>query len=64
MKRYEFKLVIHEGSDEFWESLAGKTGCDEVHAWIKDLLEQGGGLQINGDYQNCELKITGYTDGD
>lgn len=65
MKRYEFKLVIHEGSDEFWESIEEKTGCDEVTEWIKDLLANGTtGLFIGGEYSNCELKLIRYSDGD
>jgi hypothetical protein len=42
MKIYTFKLVIKEGYDEFWESLEGKSGTDEVTEAIKDCLEVQG----------------------
>jgi len=30
MKTYKFEIIIEEGSDEFWESIQNRTGCDEV----------------------------------
>jgi hypothetical protein len=42
MKTYTFKLVITEGNDEFWESLEGKTGCDEVIDAVMDSLCDAG----------------------
>ena len=60
MKRYKFELIVEEGLDEFWESLEGKTGCDEVRDWIKVLLEDSSGLYCDGDYQNCDLKLVEY----
>ena len=49
MKRYTVRVVIEEGSDEFWESLEGKTGCDEVVGMIRDALK---------DAQLCECTVT------
>ncbi len=60
MKRYKFELIVEEGCDEFWESLEGKTGCDEVHEFIKTLIECQSGLHCDGDYQNCDLRIVEY----
>ena len=60
MKEYTFKFVVHEGNDEFWESLENKTGCEEVYNEVKALLESGGYYHCDGDYQNCELTITNY----
>lgn len=62
MKRYEFKLIIEEGSDEFWESLRGKTGCDEVTEAIKESLENHGWVINDGD--GNELFLVKYTNFD
>ena len=63
MKKYIFKLIVHEGSDEFWESLieGNKTGCEEVYKEIKELLEATGAWHCDGDYENCELTLTDYS---
>lgn len=61
MRTYTFKVVLYEGCDEFWEGLKG-TGCDEVYEYVKYLLEDEGALHCDGDYQNCELTLTGYQD--
>lgn len=42
MKQYEFKLVIKEGNDEFWESIESKSGCDEVEEVLRNALESYG----------------------
>ena len=39
MKRYTVRVVIEEGSDEFWESIGDGTGCDEVVSMAKDALK-------------------------
>lgn len=63
MKRYTFKLVITEGSDEFWESLHDKSGCDEVTNMVKDALFTVG---IDPDYEhsNDTLELAKYEDTD
>ena len=38
MRQYTFKLVIPEGSDEFWDELEN-DGIEEVKKLIKDCLE-------------------------
>jgi hypothetical protein len=45
VKTYTFKLVITEGSDEFWESLEGKSGADEVYSAILDCLDSQGWIK-------------------
>lgn len=62
MKRYTFELVIEEGSDEFWEEIGKRTGCDEVTKLVKDLIESDGGFHCDGNYQNCGLRLTRFDD--
>lgn len=64
MKTYTFKVVIREGSDEFWESLQDKTGCDEVHKLIKELIcdPTCSGFTCDGDYPNCEIVLVEFKD--
>lgn len=61
MKKYTFELVIHEGCDEFWESLIEekKTGCDEITEEVKGLIQSGGAFFV-GD--NCELRLVRFDD--
>ncbi len=54
MKRYVLELVIEEGSDEFWESLEGKSGCDDIVEWIRGVLET--------EVSEFELTLKEYTD--
>jgi hypothetical protein len=56
MKKYKFEVIINEGSDEFWESISNKSGCDEVFDLIKDCLEDKG-FNINDD---CFIKLINY----
>ena len=58
MKHYEFRLVIHEGNDEFWESILDKTGCDEVKDAIVDMLNDRGFFTDT----NCELDLVQFKD--
>ncbi|MCG7945867.1 MAG: hypothetical protein N0C84_05920 [Candidatus Thiodiazotropha taylori] len=58
MKRYEFKLVIHEGNDEFWESIVDKTGCDEIKGMMVDMLNERGFFTDD----NCELQLVQFND--
>lgn len=57
MKRYVFELVIEEGSDEFWESIGKKSGCDEVQAEVEHTLEEHG--FVNGE--NCKLTLKQFS---
>lgn len=57
MKIYTIQVVIEEGNDEFWESLEGKTGCDEVVELVKDALDQFG---LSGGY-GTTVTLTSYT---
>lgn len=62
MKKYVFEFTVNEGSDEFWESLAGRAGCDEVRMQVKDLLEGGGYFFVDGEYKNCNLVLKSFED--
>ena len=53
MKKYTINVVIQEGSDEFWESLNGKSGCDEIKECVCDCLATQG--FFDGD--NCFVKL-------
>jgi hypothetical protein len=55
MKTYTFKVVITEGSDEFWESLEGKTGTDVILEAITDTLCDAG-------WVDAEVKLIEYKD--
>lgn len=60
MKVFTFKVVVQEGSDEFWEELAekNKTGADEVTAILKDTLAyESIGLE-------CEVSLLKFEDND
>ena len=52
MKRYKFEVIIEEGSDEFWEGIRDKTGCDEVLMCMHDDLETWG----------AKITLVEYTD--
>lgn len=55
MKTYKFEVIIEEGNDEFWESIQGKTGCDEMLEVVKDLFNQ--------EAWDAEIKLVEYKDG-
>lgn len=59
MKRYTFRIVIEEGSDEFWEQIeqAEASGCEEV----KELLEEG--LFAVG-FGDCRLTLERFDNTD
>jgi hypothetical protein len=38
MKRYVYQVVIEEGNDEYWETLEGKSGCDEIQQLIQEAV--------------------------
>jgi len=55
MRRYVFEVVIHEGSDEFWEDIDLKdlSGCDAVSDMVHECF-RGYGLEP-------EIKLVSYT---
>jgi hypothetical protein len=57
MKTYTIEITIEEGSDEFWESLNGKSGCDEVVDIVRDALADVGFTEGYG----TAITLTGYT---
>lgn len=60
MKRYKFQITIEEGNDEFWQSLQGKSGCEEITGCIKSALEEIG---FSGQY-GTDLKLIEFSDKD
>lgn len=55
MKQYKFEIVIREGHDEFWESLEGKTGCDEILDTVREVFSNDGALDVS-------VKLVEYKD--
>lgn len=41
-KTYTISVTIQEGRDEFWDSFAGRSGCDEVVDAVKQALTDHG----------------------
>ena len=56
MKQYKIEVTIREGSDHFWDSIADKTGTDEVLEIITDMLYNQG-----FDEHNCDIKLVEYS---
>ena len=54
MKRYKFEVVITEGYDHFWDSIEGKTGCDEVLEAVQQCFDEQG--------WEPEVKLVEYKD--
>ena len=44
MKIYTLEVTVHEGGDEFWETIQARdgTGCDDVVQTIRDILFDAG----------------------
>ena len=53
LKTYTFEVVVEEGSDEFWESIAGEAGCKEVVEMVRNSLAESG--MIHGE--NCTVNL-------
>lgn len=54
-KTYEISVTIQEGSDEFWESLRGKSGADDVVEEVRAALADRGYVQ-----PNCYVRLTRF----
>ena len=54
MKKYKFEVIVTEGSDEFWEALGNRTGCDEVLDAIQTCFDAEG--------WEPEVRLVEYTD--
>lgn len=59
-KTYTFELVVHEGNDEFWESLEHKCGADEVKEMLLSALSSVGlDEEIDAEgYNNGNISLT------
>lgn len=52
---YTFEVTVHEGNDEFWESLTG-SGCDEVTQAVREsLMECGFDVELE-----CLVKLVSF----
>ena len=56
MKKYVIEIIITEGNDEFWESLDGRSGCDDVLEGVKECFA-GSGIGYDS-----EIRLVKYTD--
>lgn len=54
MKTYKFEMIITEGYDEYWEALAGKSGCDEITQILKD--------ELFDSFPDANIRLLEYTD--
>ena len=54
-KTYQITVVVTEGSDEFWEALRNKSGCDEVVAEVKSALADRGFVE-----PDCFVKLARF----
>lgn len=54
MKTYKFEVIITEGYDEYWEALAGKSGCDEITQILKD--------ELFDSFPDANIRLLEYTD--
>lgn len=53
LKTYTISVTIQEGSDEFWESLRGKSGGDEVVEQVREALADRGFAADTG----CHVRL-------
>ena len=58
MKKYTFEVTVFEGNDGFWESLEGKTGCDELTTFLTEIFESAGFCLDD----NLTIKLKEYKD--
>lgn len=56
MKRFEFKVVIEEGNDEFWEGLGDSPGVNEVMLIVKESVE--------ATFPEANVKLVKFEDKD
>lgn len=56
MKQYEFKIVVREGYDHFWDDLQGKSGVDEVTRFMREV--------IGDNFTNYSVKLVKFEDDD
>jgi hypothetical protein len=40
--RYDLLLFGNDNDDEFWESIAGQCGADEITKYLRELLDDTG----------------------
>lgn len=54
MKRFELKVVIEEGNDEFWEGLGDNPGATEILEIVRE--------SVNGAFPEATVKLTKFED--
>lgn len=54
MKQYEFKIVVYEGCDHFWDDLQGKVGADEVQRFMQEVIDE--------NFTNASVRLIKFED--
>lgn len=58
-KTYTITVIVTEGSDEFWEALRNKSGCDEVVDEVRAALGDRGFVE-----PDCHVRLAKFEERD
>lgn len=55
-KTYTITVTLIEGSDEFWDGLKDKSGCDEVVEEVRSILREHGFQEPKTNVRLCRFE--------